>query len=618
MSSWLRAWFLTACLVGGAVAFGWVYTHIGHQKSLQVRTADIDIVVLDDGSLDVTEILSIFFEGTYEATVLNVPLRVGESIGEVHVSEGSSEYGLGGCTKLGCSSPSGLYGYRLYGSESSGYYARVVWHHDSTDTERTFTLKYRLWGFTTAYDDVADVLLKVWEDGWDRGVERLSARIHVPGEPLRGDVRAWAHLNDLDVSASLGSDGVSPALTASDIPGGRWVELRSTFPVTALASTSGARVVGVPGIKSILAEEDQLAGYGETVHQNRRRGVLGGIAALLFMGVLGLVIFMRYGKEPRVDYDLEYETVRPSDLPPAEAGALLSGVATGKEFSATMFDLVRQGVIIAEVGEGTADSPVPELELRLGSEAHVLRPFEEPVFRILERVLSSGAVALSTLPTRVSDDAKEKVLDYQAFQTEVRELLVNDGLIDTSGSVVAAIVAIVAGALAVVGFFSVPALLGSQPGGVFMGRSITAGLFVGALLLGSFMGMVPGSSTKRTQRGALEAARWNAYRRYLEDITQVEEAPVGSIAVWERVLIDAIALGIADAVLESARHYAPSDIESSSTMRWYDWYETTDDPSFSVLADLGTSLSGAFSAESSEIDGGGDGGDGGGGGGGGW
>jgi uncharacterized membrane protein len=65
---------------------------------------------------------------------------------------------------------------------------------------------------------------------------------------------------------------------------------------------------------------------------------------------------------------------------------------------------------------------------------------------------------------------------------------------------------------------------------------------------------------RRTPKGALLHARWQAFRRYLSDFSRMEESPPASLALWEQFLVYGIALGVAEQVLEAARLHAPPEI----------------------------------------------------------
>ena len=76
-------------------------------QSFWMSSADVDIVINDDGSLQVTETLTYDFDGDFSGAYRDIPLRAGEAITDVTVRDETTTYRLGGCTQLGCSSPPG-------------------------------------------------------------------------------------------------------------------------------------------------------------------------------------------------------------------------------------------------------------------------------------------------------------------------------------------------------------------------------------------------------------------------------------------------------------------------------------------------------------------------------
>src|SRR5262249_19201133 len=121
--------------------------------------ARIAVRIALDGSLLVHE--SITIEGAYHGAYRDIPLRRGESIDRIAVSEGSTRYTRGGSTKLGSIDTPGTFNY-----ETSSSRVRIVWHFQAAGEARTFTVAYRFRGLAVAYDDVVDVNLKVWGSSW--------------------------------------------------------------------------------------------------------------------------------------------------------------------------------------------------------------------------------------------------------------------------------------------------------------------------------------------------------------------------------------------------------------------------------------------------------------------
>ena len=119
--------------------------------------------------------------------------------------------------------------------------------------------------------------------------------------------------------------------------------------------------------------------------------------------------------------------------------------------------------------------------------------------------------------------------------------------------------------------------------------------------------------------GALEAARWEAFKRYLADFSRLDDAPVISLQLWDRFLIYAITFGIAQEVLEQARLHAPPELETQSSIYWFGHHGFSGGHTENAFVGLESALNGAFTPPSSGGSGGGfSGGGGGGGGGGAW
>ena len=153
-------------------------------KSFSLPAADVTVQIQQDGTLVVDEVIVFSFSGDFSGAYREIPLREGESLDQVFVSEGEQQYQPGGCAELQCSSPPGT-----FGTARTDKGVRIVWHYSASNEERRFRVHYRLRGLAVAYDDVVDVNLQVWGDEWEVGLDQLTAAMIAPGDVLR----AWGH-----------------------------------------------------------------------------------------------------------------------------------------------------------------------------------------------------------------------------------------------------------------------------------------------------------------------------------------------------------------------------------------------------------------------------------------
>jgi uncharacterized membrane protein len=488
------------------------------------------------------------------------------------VSEAGTPYQIGGCAELGCSSPEGTFGVRDLGSR-----VRVVWHYRAFSEQRTFTINYQMIGLAKAYDDIVDVEFQVWGGEWEVPVQRVTATLSLPSGLSEGDVLIWGHPRTVDGTVSLGDDGISPSLQTGRVPAGQFVEIRVLIPRSTLTSTASATVIDGSGLDDIVAEENRDA----RVEQLRSRA----IAILTFIGVLALflpatlataIIFWRYGREPRVAYDREYEQEPPSDDPPAMIQSLLTqGAVDEHGFTATVFDLIRRGVLKAQPTSvdrrtwmGLRTETITDLELSLGDTGQPLKEHERSVVTVMQRILSEGPQPLHVFRDRIRDDAAANASTYASFKTEANRAVVSAKLLDRSATTVLTLTAI---GLAIV-FGLLIAIGGWIVGTPARGGGVIP-LFIGGAVLNTIIFAIfvalRKTWVKRTPEGALLAARWQAFRSYLRDFSRLEEAPPIALDLWDKFLVYAIALGVAEEVLAAARLHAPQELETASSVYWY-------------------------------------------------
>ena len=594
-------------------------------ESFALPDAMIEVRVETDGSVTVTEKITYDFDGSFSGGYREIPLRSGESISDVSVSEAGGVYRQGGCTDLGCTSPAGTFGTRDLGGRT-----RVVWHYAATDEQRTFEIRYTLVGLAKVYDDYVDVYLQVWGPEWRVGLDHLTATMVIPAGAADGEVYVWGHPETVQGDSSLGPGGVEPGLEAFDVPSGQYVEFRVAFPRRLLESSDGGSAVAGTGLDVIREDEASIAQASEEEIGRIRRliswaAVLAVVPALL----AAAVIYARYGYEPRVAYDREYEQEPPGTLQPAEVAALLSqGKVDERGFTATVFDFIRRGIVEARPISTTRSTflglrheDISDLELSMGRGSPDVASYEEPVYSVVSRILDEGPQPLHKFRERIREDASSNALSYRAFATAVPASLEKRGLFDRSGRRVVGWVAAGFIGLGILGAFIVAKVTSSiLLGGVAL-FAVTIALMVNGLLFLAITGFRR-VRVKRTKEGALEAARWSSFERYLRDFSRLEEAPAISLDLWDRYLVYAIAFGVASEVLATARIYAPAELVERSSIYWYGSHGFGGGSSENAFASLQSSLSGAFSPPSSSGGGGGfsggSGGGGGGGGGGAW
>jgi len=117
----------------------------------------------------------------------------------------------------------------------------------------TARIGYRLALLGTAYSDVVDLRVPVWEGEWPGGVRRLTAALRLPRTP-RGRTFAWVEPDSLATTVTKTPNQIR--MSASGVPEHTPVTLRVVIPRRVLSSVAAVNVRSGPALATILSERD--------------------------------------------------------------------------------------------------------------------------------------------------------------------------------------------------------------------------------------------------------------------------------------------------------------------------------------------------------------------------
>jgi Predicted membrane protein (DUF2207) N-terminal domain len=117
----------------------------------------------------------------------------------------------------------------------------------------TARIGYRLALLGTAYSDVVDLRVPVWEGEWPGGVRRLTAALRLP-RTARGRTFAWVEPDSLATTVTKTPNEIR--MSASRVPEHTPVTLRVVVPRRMLTSLAAVNVRSGPALATILSERD--------------------------------------------------------------------------------------------------------------------------------------------------------------------------------------------------------------------------------------------------------------------------------------------------------------------------------------------------------------------------
>lgn len=477
-----------------------------------------------------------------------------------------------------------------FSQTSEGEYAVLRWEYRAQDTTKRFLLRYRIRNAVQRYSDVAQFYWKAIED--EHAPLKEVRIVVVPPAPSPNLFKVFIHSRAAPGKLEIHPDFTRAEIQQANIPSNSFVEVRAMLDPAIFASAplqSGNRYEAFLEEERRFAEKElQAARQHEQISRLVSLLIQAEIPIVLLLG-FGLVGYMlvtynRYGREPELP-EIEYEREPPRDLPPAVVPAILtqsdaqpSEVVKG--FSATVLEAARLGYLRIEEFENKGLLGLlskterryvltPEGRSLLmggaaqpaGRKGRVLEPFEREALRVLFFRAGDGeTVTESELRKWAEETSGSKTQMYRFVEEWGKDLRrwfesqyfrLDDPVSEQ----------------AKVRFWKNLAIVGG------IGTVLTIPLGLATLVpLCVVLGMVSAFSlSRRSPEAAREYQRWDAFKRFMTDFSAMREAGPELLPLWERYLVYAVSLGVAEKLIH---HLALLAREYDYHWTYPSWYQS--------------------------------------------
>lgn len=507
-------------------------------KSYKIDQAFIELTVGNNGLLHVDEIYDYTFDGSFNGVYRDIPLKSGESIDNITVRT------------------EGAYSNTKVSDEGNTKHLKIYLYADEahtkkiSDTDVQVHISYDMKNTVTLFNDIAGLQYKLWGENWDVGVDALTAIVHLPGNK---DITYYLNPQDYNSTSSLTNNTIY--LTSNHIPSGEFYELLVLMPLSDFDDAVYAKHVNENGKDKIMHNLEESV--NDRNFWNTSYVVLGLLS--LISPIISIIIYFKFGREPKVDYDGIYEREPPTNDPPAMVNALIDnsgdiGTPNMKGFEATILNLINKKVFELET-RSDPNTDLKELYLKLNREkTHDLAIHENTVFDILEMFSDShDIVNLSNLNSDLSYESNAKLFmeEYQEWQQDVKHEYFDSKQLETyfnnEGSNLIKILG-VGGLILGIIIFLLGLFTKLHTGMYAIGGGIALSIFSFIVI------MLPEDIFGQwTDKGRVFYLKWKNFKKFLKDNSLINEHPPESIVVWKQYLIYGAALGVADNVYKSMK-----------------------------------------------------------------
>jgi hypothetical protein len=475
----------------------------------------------DDGTVRVREHNTVRFTGgPFRQGFREIPLAYIEEISQVTVAEvGSGHAQPYAYVRPGAYSRTAP---RTYTFQRVGMDMRIEWSFSPTMTaKRSFVIEYTARGVVQVYPDAEPPYQEIAWTGIDRAltadapVTRATLIFILPRPVDPGATVARGN-----GTAFGGNDGQTWYWRAENLGAGESLEASLQFPPLVAASKP----------------DWQDARARQIVRDARVSVAFLGLALLTAVGgsVGLLAAWWTRGRDPVAGPTPEYLTAPPDDTPPGVVGALLDEQIEQREYVATLIDLGRRGVVHITEQMQPEVSPERRMTVTLLKPGAPLAPFE---LTLLSALFAKAwwREAQARLPLEGRAETREAL---ERFERQLSEELVQRGFFASRPPRTRAGWRFVSAGLLLLAVTLL--LIGANTPSVVTWTFLLSLVLVA---LSAAVFVVAPHMPQKTRAGAEAAARWRAFKRYMEAIDRVRVRDVGQDD-FERYLPYAIAFGI--------------------------------------------------------------------------
>jgi uncharacterized membrane protein len=344
---------------------------------------------------------------------------------------------------------------------------------------------------------------------------------------------------------------------------GEFITARINFPASALTISSqqndlyGNDVQNYPlGTSTHL---ENVARYQQTIALQQTIYRVTDSVVLIITAVMVIWIFFKvkhiyitYDREHASDFYGEYYRELPGDYPPAIMSYLYRFKSIEKDdVTATLMDLVRRGFVKIDAGTESLTKAKVNYTLIRDKTKNMsdLKNYEKQLLSwFFDTVAGGDSLTLNQLEnyTKKESQAIRYMNDNQSFNRTLYQEASTMSFFDHVQPAVQKRI----GFLGFVFLFGISFYALRY---LFTLGTLT-GIF-GGLLIGIAIGVKGYTATieRRSKQGNEDYVRWRAFKKFLEEFTNIKDYPMPGITIWEHYMVYAISFGIADLVEKQLR-----------------------------------------------------------------
>ena len=502
---------------------------VSFAASFRIEKLDIEANLQKDGSMVVSEAV------TYDIDEINgVYFDIdAKGFGELEYIQVFEDDSTGGFKEVDTSNYEVSVNDDLY---------RIKLYSKNHNNRRTFKFVYKLPEAITVYDDVAQFNRKMVGQEWQQGINYITAKVIIPVSASydNSNILVFGHG---PLTGEVDKEGNTVIYRLNNYYPGDFLEAHILMEPEIFSEYNKSKIVHKDMKQKLLdmeakfadeanAERDKAIRQQEMINKVfEKPGLIFGVLSSIW-GALMYYIHVIFKRKNKVKNSVgKYLRELPDNSSPALVGGFMTNSINDNEILATIVDLVRRKVLTLENSDKNSIIILTGSTENLSAQEKAIvdiyindfgdgKSLDLKSFGFFQKVPMSVARKFEKWRAMVQSEMNRKNLTYQGL-----------------------------GCLGVIFFAFFPMIFTFA--GLVIGMITGNKMFLLIVVMGIIL-FVSGAKARYPRKELAEAKdKWQAFKNFLSDYSQLEEAKITSVHLWEQYFVYAVALGVSDKVVKA-------------------------------------------------------------------
>ena len=419
---------------------------------------------------------------------------------------------------------------------------RIKLYSKNQNNIRTFKFVYKLPEAITVYDDVAQFNRKMVGQEWQQGIKYITAKVIVP-VPTDYDNSNILVFGHGPLTGEVDRKENTVVYKLDDYYPGDFLEAHILMEPEIFSEYNKSKIVHKDMKQKLLDMEAKLADEANAERDKAIRqqeminkvfekpGLIFGVLSSIW-GALMYYIHVIFKRKNKVKNSVgKYLRELPDNSSPALVGGFMTNSINDNEILATIVDLVRRKVLTLENSDKNSIIILTGSTENLSAQEKAIvdiyindfgdgKSLDLKSFGFFQKVPMSVARKFEKWRAMVQSEMDRKNLTYQGL-----------------------------GCLGVIFFAFFPMIFTFA--GLVLGMITGNKMFLLIVVMGIIL-FVSGAKARYPRKELAEAKdKWQAFKNFLSDYSQLEEAKITSVHLWEQYFVYAVALGVSEKVVKA-------------------------------------------------------------------